>query len=167
MKQCWSLASLDFWFISRHHIKQQYCCCRPRKLHWYRWYQDFKGEWGEVQWAKMSLIVWLIWHSVINTLPYYQKIFFCDFRLTHIIRAHNRLESRYSNSSGGSYDEDKSEYFSVPSTWERKCGCNGFDEYRIYSLVGGYIGNQPCASDNLWAVQSDLGLFKRLCENWH
>lgn len=30
------------------------------------------------------------------------------------MRAHNRLESRYSNSSGGSYDEDKSEYILVP-----------------------------------------------------
>ncbi|KAI4815015.1 hypothetical protein KUCAC02_005182 [Chaenocephalus aceratus] len=30
-------------------------------------------------------------------------------RLSHIKKAHNRLESRYSNSSGGSYDEDKSE----------------------------------------------------------
>ncbi|CAM9154197.1 unnamed protein product [Lampetra planeri] len=28
-------------------------------------------------------------------------------RLSHIMRAHNRLESRYSNSSGGSYDEDR------------------------------------------------------------
>ena len=35
---------------------------------------------------------------------------FCDpHRLSHIKRAHNRLESRYSNSSGGSYDEEKSE----------------------------------------------------------
>uniref|UniRef100_A0AAX7SII5 Furry homolog a (Drosophila) n=1 Tax=Astatotilapia calliptera TaxID=8154 RepID=A0AAX7SII5_ASTCA len=54
---------------------------------------------------------------VINTLPYYQKIFFCDFRLTHIIRAHNRLESRYSNSSGGSYDEDKSEPLPPYADW--------------------------------------------------
>ncbi|XP_038150293.1 protein furry homolog isoform X4 [Cyprinodon tularosa] len=30
-------------------------------------------------------------------------------RLGHKMRAHNRLESRYSNSSGGSYDEEKSE----------------------------------------------------------
>lgn len=34
-----------------------------------------------------------------------------DPRLSHIMRAHNRLESRYSNSSGGSYDEDKSEWW--------------------------------------------------------
>ena len=32
------------------------------------------------------------------------------------MRAHNRLESRYSNSSGGSYDEDKSEFISAPDT---------------------------------------------------
>lgn len=29
------------------------------------------------------------------------------------MRAHNRLESRYSNSSGGSYDDDKGECVSV------------------------------------------------------
>ncbi|KAK5868877.1 hypothetical protein PBY51_009853 [Eleginops maclovinus] len=38
-------------------------------------------------------------------------------RLSHIKKAHNRLESRYSNSSGGSYDEDKSEPFSPFSDW--------------------------------------------------
>lgn len=32
----------------------------------------------------------------------------CSFRLSKAARAHNRLESRYSNSSGGSYDEEKS-----------------------------------------------------------
>lgn len=57
--------------------------------------------------------------------------FFCfDPRLSHIMRAHNRLESRYSNSSGGSYDEDKSECISVPDTlfekvrfsWSGECG---------------------------------------------
>jgi len=31
-------------------------------------------------------------------------------RLSNAARAHNRLESRYSNSSGGSYDEEKSEF---------------------------------------------------------
>ncbi|KAJ6662355.1 hypothetical protein lerEdw1_012519 [Lerista edwardsae] len=31
-----------------------------------------------------------------------------DERFSNVIRAHNRLESRYSNSSGGSYDDDKS-----------------------------------------------------------
>uniref|UniRef100_A0A8C2ZKI9 FRY microtubule binding protein n=1 Tax=Cyclopterus lumpus TaxID=8103 RepID=A0A8C2ZKI9_CYCLU len=35
-------------------------------------------------------------------------------RLSHIMRAHNRLESHYSNSSGGSYDEDKSKSISPP-----------------------------------------------------
>ncbi|KAK5904963.1 hypothetical protein CesoFtcFv8_006477 [Champsocephalus esox] len=38
-------------------------------------------------------------------------------RLSHIKKAHNRLESRYSNSSGGSYDEDKSEPLSPYSDW--------------------------------------------------
>ncbi|KAM9853032.1 protein furry homolog [Aulostomus maculatus] len=38
-------------------------------------------------------------------------------RLSHIIRAHNRLESRYSNSSGGSYDEDKSEPLPPYADW--------------------------------------------------
>lgn len=32
------------------------------------------------------------------------------YRLKSIMRAHIRLESRYSNSSGGSYDEEKSEW---------------------------------------------------------
>lgn len=36
------------------------------------------------------------------------------------MRAHNRLESRYSNSSGGSYDEDKSEFISAPDTPVKK-----------------------------------------------
>lgn len=39
-----------------------------------------------------------------------------DLRQSHRARAHNRLESRYSNSSGGSYDEDKSECISVLDT---------------------------------------------------
>uniref|UniRef100_A0A671Y5I7 FRY microtubule binding protein n=1 Tax=Sparus aurata TaxID=8175 RepID=A0A671Y5I7_SPAAU len=38
-------------------------------------------------------------------------------RLSHIMRAHNRLESRYSNSSGGSYDEDKSEPLPPYADW--------------------------------------------------
>ncbi|XP_017271796.1 protein furry homolog isoform X4 [Kryptolebias marmoratus] len=38
-------------------------------------------------------------------------------RLGHIMRAHNRLESRYSSSSGGSYDEDKSEPLPPYADW--------------------------------------------------
>ncbi|KAM3615784.1 uncharacterized protein V6R79_007759 [Siganus canaliculatus] len=38
-------------------------------------------------------------------------------RLGHIKRAHNRLESHYSNSSGGSYDEDKSEPLPPYADW--------------------------------------------------
>ncbi|XP_039986284.1 protein furry homolog isoform X4 [Xiphias gladius] len=38
-------------------------------------------------------------------------------RLSHIMRAHNRLESRYSNSSGGSYDDDKSEPLPPFADW--------------------------------------------------
>ncbi|XP_032357828.1 protein furry homolog isoform X3 [Etheostoma spectabile] len=38
-------------------------------------------------------------------------------RLSHIMRAHNRLESRYSNSSGGSYDEEKSEPLPPYAEW--------------------------------------------------
>uniref|UniRef100_A0A673C866 Furry homolog a (Drosophila) n=1 Tax=Sphaeramia orbicularis TaxID=375764 RepID=A0A673C866_9TELE len=38
-------------------------------------------------------------------------------KLSHIMRAHNRLESRYSNSSGGSYDEDKSEPLPPYADW--------------------------------------------------
>ncbi|XP_056139794.1 protein furry homolog [Lampris incognitus] len=38
-------------------------------------------------------------------------------RLSNIVRAHNRLESRYSNSSGGSYDEEKSEPLPRYASW--------------------------------------------------
>eukprot|EP00066_Takifugu_rubripes_P017617 XP_011606883.1 PREDICTED: LOW QUALITY PROTEIN: protein furry homolog [Takifugu rubripes] len=38
-------------------------------------------------------------------------------RLSHMMRAHNRLESRYSNSSGGSYDEEKSEPLPPYADW--------------------------------------------------
>ncbi|XP_031429117.1 protein furry homolog isoform X2 [Clupea harengus] len=38
-------------------------------------------------------------------------------RLSHTTRAHNRLESRYSNSSGGSYDEEKSEPLPPFTDW--------------------------------------------------
>ncbi|XP_068601710.1 protein furry homolog [Brachionichthys hirsutus] len=38
-------------------------------------------------------------------------------RLSHIMRAHYRLDSRYSNSSGGSYDEDKSEHLPHYADW--------------------------------------------------
>uniref|UniRef100_A0A8C6KUG6 FRY microtubule binding protein n=1 Tax=Nothobranchius furzeri TaxID=105023 RepID=A0A8C6KUG6_NOTFU len=38
-------------------------------------------------------------------------------RVSHLMRAHNRLESRYSNSSGGSYDEDKSEPVAPYADW--------------------------------------------------
>ncbi|CAL8347877.1 unnamed protein product [Arctogadus glacialis] len=38
-------------------------------------------------------------------------------RLSHIKRTHNRLESRYSNSSGGSYDEEKSDPLPPYAAW--------------------------------------------------
>uniref|UniRef100_A0A7N9ANL5 Furry homolog a (Drosophila) n=1 Tax=Mastacembelus armatus TaxID=205130 RepID=A0A7N9ANL5_9TELE len=38
-------------------------------------------------------------------------------RVSHIMRAHNRLESCYSNSSGGSYDDDKSEPLPPYADW--------------------------------------------------
>nr|XP_057935004.1 protein furry homolog isoform X2 [Doryrhamphus excisus] len=40
-----------------------------------------------------------------------------DERFSHVTRAHSRLESRYSNSSGGSYDEDKSEPLPPYADW--------------------------------------------------
>ncbi|XP_077396722.1 protein furry homolog isoform X3 [Festucalex cinctus] len=40
-----------------------------------------------------------------------------DDRLSHVKRAHHRLESRYSNSSGGSYDEDKCELLPPYADW--------------------------------------------------
>uniref|UniRef100_A0A8C1X4M3 Furry homolog a (Drosophila) n=1 Tax=Cyprinus carpio TaxID=7962 RepID=A0A8C1X4M3_CYPCA len=43
--------------------------------------------------------------------------FFVNQRLSNILRAHNRLESRYSSSSGGSYDEEKSEPLPPYAMW--------------------------------------------------
>lgn len=40
-----------------------------------------------------------------------------DERFSNVIRAHTRLESRYSNSSGGSYDEDKNDPISPYTGW--------------------------------------------------
>ncbi|ELK18720.1 Protein furry like protein [Pteropus alecto] len=40
-----------------------------------------------------------------------------DDRFSNVIRAHTRLESRYSNSSGGSYDEDKNDSVSPYAGW--------------------------------------------------
>uniref|UniRef100_A0A672MAB7 FRY microtubule binding protein n=1 Tax=Sinocyclocheilus grahami TaxID=75366 RepID=A0A672MAB7_SINGR len=46
------------------------------------------------------------------------KVFFSvNQRLSNILRAHNRLESRYSSSSGGSYDEEKSEPLPPYAMW--------------------------------------------------
>ncbi|XP_041949099.1 protein furry homolog isoform X3 [Alosa sapidissima] len=38
-------------------------------------------------------------------------------RLSNVARAHNRLESRYSNSSGGSYDEEKNDPLPPYASW--------------------------------------------------
>uniref|UniRef100_A0A672UPQ2 FRY microtubule binding protein n=1 Tax=Strigops habroptila TaxID=2489341 RepID=A0A672UPQ2_STRHB len=38
-------------------------------------------------------------------------------RFSNVIRAHTRLESRYSNSSGGSYDDDKNDPVSPYTSW--------------------------------------------------
>ncbi|XP_027533583.1 protein furry homolog isoform X7 [Neopelma chrysocephalum] len=38
-------------------------------------------------------------------------------RFSNVIRAHTRLESRYSNSSGGSYDDDKNDPISPYTSW--------------------------------------------------
>uniref|UniRef100_A0A8D3DPL1 FRY microtubule binding protein n=1 Tax=Scophthalmus maximus TaxID=52904 RepID=A0A8D3DPL1_SCOMX len=46
-----------------------------------------------------------------------ESFFSPDFRLSHMMRAHNRLESRYSNSSGGSYDDDKGEPLPPYADW--------------------------------------------------
>ncbi|XP_029458514.1 protein furry homolog [Rhinatrema bivittatum] len=40
-----------------------------------------------------------------------------DDRFSNVIRAHTRLESRYSNSSGGSYDDDKHDPVSPYTSW--------------------------------------------------
>uniref|UniRef100_A0A8C8DTE3 Furry homolog a (Drosophila) n=1 Tax=Oryzias sinensis TaxID=183150 RepID=A0A8C8DTE3_9TELE len=46
-----------------------------------------------------------------------QKSFTFILLRSHLMRAHNRLESRYSNSSGGSYDEEKSELLPPYADW--------------------------------------------------
>nr|XP_006005371.1 PREDICTED: protein furry homolog isoform X2 [Latimeria chalumnae] len=42
---------------------------------------------------------------------------FCITRFSNVIRAHTRLESRYSNSSGGSYDDEKNDPVSPYTNW--------------------------------------------------
>lgn len=54
-----------------------------------------------------------IYNTIMNwvCIKILNRFFVCSFlftRFSNVIRAHNRLESRYSNSSGGSYDDDKS-----------------------------------------------------------
>uniref|UniRef100_A0A7M4EYN2 FRY microtubule binding protein n=1 Tax=Crocodylus porosus TaxID=8502 RepID=A0A7M4EYN2_CROPO len=44
----------------------------------------------------------------INLKKAFNEDFSCISRFSNVIRVHTRLESRYSNSSGGSYDDDKS-----------------------------------------------------------
>uniref|UniRef100_A0A803YPW9 FRY microtubule binding protein n=1 Tax=Meleagris gallopavo TaxID=9103 RepID=A0A803YPW9_MELGA len=50
-----------------------------------------------------------------------QYVFNEDFssirRFSNVVRAHTRLESRYSNSSGGSYDDDKNDPVSPYTSW--------------------------------------------------
>uniref|UniRef100_A0A8B9IBH3 FRY microtubule binding protein n=1 Tax=Anser brachyrhynchus TaxID=132585 RepID=A0A8B9IBH3_9AVES len=46
---------------------------------------------------------------------YMSAVFSCSFH--NVIRAHTRLESRYSNSSGGSYDDDKNDPVSPYTSW--------------------------------------------------
>ncbi|XP_072248255.1 protein furry homolog isoform X4 [Leuresthes tenuis] len=61
-----------------------------------------------------DLIDYIISKTCVICINVY--IFIC-LRLCHIMRAHNRLESRYSNSSGGSYDEEKSEPLPPYADW--------------------------------------------------
>ena len=51
------------------------------------------------------------------------------------MRAHNRLESRYSNSSGGSYDDDKSECVSVSRPGERGIHRPGSEGKMVTSMM--------------------------------
>uniref|UniRef100_A0A8B9CQW5 FRY microtubule binding protein n=1 Tax=Anser brachyrhynchus TaxID=132585 RepID=A0A8B9CQW5_9AVES len=48
---------------------------------------------------------------------YMSAVFSCSFQFSNVIRAHTRLESRYSNSSGGSYDDDKNDPVSPYTSW--------------------------------------------------
>uniref|UniRef100_A0A8C3I6Q6 FRY microtubule binding protein n=1 Tax=Chrysemys picta bellii TaxID=8478 RepID=A0A8C3I6Q6_CHRPI len=47
----------------------------------------------------------------------FNEDFSCISRFSNVIRAHTRLESRYSNSSGGSYDDDKNDPVSPYTSW--------------------------------------------------
>lgn len=164
---CWlksNIMLLMYFYIlasvSRHNIQQQHCRCRSGELCWHGWCQDFKGEWGEVD-DMSRLIIRLIAvpaRLIVNNL-------FPDPRLSHIMRAHNRLESRYSNSSGGSYDEDKSEctfcsQWKMWFSWSGECGTHRLGWSRE-------DGDQHGAIYNAWAVHCCLGLLKGFCENWH
>lgn len=156
--------------ISRHYVQQQHCGCGPGALPWHWWRQDFKGEWGEVH-NISRLIIRLI---TVRAGPMVNNLS-ADPRLSHIMRAHNRLESRYSNSSGGSYDEDKSEWwylfffvvvvFLLPvknvafhglvSSGAKRLSLRG----KMVTSVVPFIMHGQCRV--AW------GSWKGFCENWH
>ncbi|XP_034024286.1 protein furry homolog [Thalassophryne amazonica] len=65
---------------------------------------------NEDRWAMRSLYFVFCKHFIM-IIP------ISDFRRGNIMRAHNRLESRYSNSSGGSYDDEKSDPLPPYADW--------------------------------------------------
>lgn len=80
----------------------------------------------------------------------FNEDFSCIWRFSNVVRAHTRLESRYSNSSGGSYDDDKSKF--CYSIWLKFCCLVG--EENILLTVGGSLFNF-CVNSNVssaWRV---------------
>lgn len=67
------------------------------------------------------------------------------------MRAHNRLESRYSSSSGGSYDEDKSEYL-YETHKKNGAGVIFWWVWNKQAKIGVCGGNQDSVTGNAWAV---------------
>lgn len=72
------------------------------------------------------------------------------WRFSNVIRAHTRLESRYSNSSGGSYDDDKSKF--CYSVWWNFCVLVGVRN--ILMTGGGSLFKFYVNSNVTWPYRS-------------
>lgn len=139
--------------ISRHHVQQQHCGRGPGALPRHRRRQDYQGERGEVH-NISRLIIRLI---TVSAGPATSNLS-ADPRLSHIMRAHNRLESRYSSSSGGSYDEDKSEWWSlylfVAPCEKYRGGSWSAEGWSSQAELEEWDGDQCGTIYNAWAVSS-------------
>lgn len=75
---------------------------------------------NDERYYKQQFFTFIFTHLGLLTVTLMCLYMFSNLRLSHIMRAHNRLESRYSNSSGGSYDEEKSKRFFVVNKLSNK-----------------------------------------------